>query len=283
MRKKFFKTFFQACSDSFSNPLLFWYGFLLFFPITTGYFLVFLFANNSPWVSSPLYTNSIFFFPLTFILSLWGKNKLILSLDSLSKKKEKKKEARFLQKFFSLFRLSFLFFFLSFVVILILSMPLSMYWANTKEISSTLFALAFVTYLPISFILFLVEEFSFFYISLSELSFRSALENGARIFLKYPWVSALYCFFLFLILSVFTFFFNIGMLGIVALLQKKTALQNPEASFLLLALLFAIWIIIVKHAFYIIFFKEIATPKEPTTKLKEDVLLETTLKDFPPA
>src|SRR6185369_14446587 len=78
MRKKFFKTFFQACSDSFSNPLLFWYGFLLFFPITTGYFLVFLFANNSPWVSSPLYTNSIFFFPLTFILSLWGKNKLIL-------------------------------------------------------------------------------------------------------------------------------------------------------------------------------------------------------------
>lgn len=291
MRKESFqKIFIHACKLSVTHAVLFFYSLLLLLPLIAAYFF-------SPFILSPSKEDSLYllewkyFIPffimvsIFFILSVFGKGRMVLFLDYIEKQKidpEKKRASLSLEIFSCALRLMCTFVILYAVDIILLSMPVIFFWVLSQELSNELCLLALATFFLTAFLLLVIEEFAFFYITLSKLKMRSALESSSKIFFQNSSLALTYSFLFFLTILIFTFCFNLGMLGITAVLQKFS-IEFSGWFWSVAGILFASWIIIVKHAFYLTFFKNIATPEEDPLTPDGEVVFEPALKDFPPA
>ncbi len=263
----------QAQTLSFSSAAFF-FGSLIALPLTVVSAL--LTTDTPPETSSTFIATTPFevaMFLLTLILVFCflflGKSGLILSFHATLQKKPSSKKI-FLRVLFSGFHKSLLLggliggFFL--VITSILLLPPLLSWAHTGEISSLLFSLSALTFLPIVLVGSIIQEFSFLYFLLSPLRMTSALNNSLRLFSYNQLLSLRFLLFTFSLSLLFTFSLNVVMLGIVALSQELGLISSSHLFFSLLAVMALGWFTAFKQALWMLFFRSIATPQEPETK-----------------
>jgi hypothetical protein len=123
-----------------------------------------------------------------FLLSLVGKAGLIKSVNLIVSKKKSsfktgwKEGKKYLGKLLQLF---LMFFFATFAIILVLGTPVAYLAITESWISAILVGmLAVAIFIPLIFVLALTNIFAEFYIVLSDLKVRSAIESGYNLLLK---------------------------------------------------------------------------------------------------
>lgn len=287
----FFKLFLQAWRTSFSRAyMLYVFGFFIALPLVVqNFFFSPLTEETDTQVLVSFLSDhalTIFFLTISFFLSsLLGKTGLIVLVNRLSRKKDSPlspSEGSLFQAIKKCLRLELAVILFFLIVVLLLSSPLLIFFWSTQEFSPTLFLLGLLVFLPVAVVAFFIREFSFFYILLSKLSLRSALESSAALFSRHKFNSFIFVFILFFLGGIFTFFFNLVMLDITVLSEKFALTPPHKAIPIVLSLLFTLWWSVFKQAFWFFFFKEIATPDEPE-KVEAGILVKESSPELPPA
>ena len=114
----------------------------------------------------------------------------------------------------------------------------------------------------------IVREYSLAYALLTPLRFWSTFESAARLYIRFQIPSLLYGVFLLLITVVFTFFSNLVMLGITALLQTLSFTGNTVITTLVVSFLFSSYAV-YEQALWITFFRSLVLP--PKTPSESNV------------
>lgn len=221
---------------------------------------------------------------LCLVMELFGKSNLIVSLSPLASGRPAASDNFTLVATFRTF-LRALFLELVIIaallaVIAILFTPVGIaLWKNPTAIGS-LVGLASITLIPFAVFAAFVREYGLIYLLLAKLSPRDALYSGASLFSRFALLSIFFGFFSLLITIVFTFCLNLSILSIDALfgrLSGESHVFSLVAAFILLT-----WFFIFRQALWILFFKEIAAPKNKDADTEEKVFADK-IPESPPA
>ncbi|MFZ2187303.1 MAG: hypothetical protein WAV46_01615 [Candidatus Moraniibacteriota bacterium] len=235
----------------------------------------------------------VFFFSLLllglFVVSVIGKSNLIVALSFIVHKHQlpnhpgtpRAVRNNFLRAF-SIESLTLLFLL---AVIGILCVPLLIASRTNPGALPTLISFGFLTFLLIALIVFLIKQFTLFYLLFSSLSLRGSIETGSFLFSRFMSLSFFFALFSFILTLLFTFFVNLVILGITVLWEKfgLSAGGMVLPSFALSAL-FLTWFAIFEQALWLAFFKAIASPQEKSKVAAETegVLENGVLPEIPP-
>jgi hypothetical protein len=224
-----------------------------------------------------------------FVIGTFGKSNLIASLSFVAGKTglpNYPTAARAIGKNFlrALF-IESLALLLLLLVIIILSLPLWIASSSNPEAVAPLTTLGFATLIPIVIIIFFIRQYALFYLLLSPLSVRSAIETGAGLFSRFVFPSLLFGLFSFALTALFTFFLNLAILSIVALSGKVSIPLGETAVSLAAGFVFFAWFAIFQQALWLAFFKAIAGTRdtEKTAAEKEAAFADNNLPETPPA
>lgn len=268
-----FLGFFQkAIKAAFTRPLSFLFGMLM---VVSSVEYLFLFLGEgsslragSAGIAAVIKSDPLFllFIPLIIGLSIFFKTSLILSL------KEKKarlssivhKAAR---SFWKLCLLETSALFLFFVVLMTLLIP-GILTAGNPALSKNLVFLGIAIFIPISIVIVFIEIYAFFFITLSQTSFRAGVELGYSLFMKRAATSIVFGT---LSLSLFIpFFFLLNLLGDV--LDETGHSSGIAAAGILPALLLQAGFLVIQKDAWLSFFHFIATPTEPEARVMDEAL-----------
>lgn len=222
-----------------------------------------------------------------FVISTLGKSNLIVSLSSVAGKtglKNYPDTARAIGKnFFSALLLDGLAVFLLLAVITILSLPLWIASLHNPEAMTPLISLGFLTFIPIIIIIFFVRQYALFYLLLSPLSIRGAIETSSVLFSRFFFPSLLFGLFSFALTTLFTFFLNLVILSIVVLSHKVSLPSGDTSISLATGLVFFSWFSVFQQALWIAFFKAIAGTHDTqkATAEKETAIANNNLPETP--
>ncbi|MFZ2299544.1 MAG: hypothetical protein WAW00_00205 [Candidatus Moraniibacteriota bacterium] len=177
--------------------------------------------------------------------------------------------------------------FLAFLIVIgILAIPPLIAASYNPEALPLLVLLSLITLVPLALILFFIKQFSLFYLLLSPLRIRGAIEVGSSLLYRRIAPSLLFGLFSFALSVLFTFCANLVIL-VITVLFDKISIPLPE-TYASLAIGFALfaWFAVFQQALWIAFFKSIAGPRdtEEPIKEKESVPIgNDTLPEIPPA
>lgn len=250
------------------------YAFGIWIALPGAALLVFLEKETAPSQVSPetfimehLFAFVIFLLGYFFFV-LFGKSNLIITLHETFHKSTPQKNTPLsttilpFKKALSL-DLAIIGFFL--ILIVILSLPALLSSLLFGILPESLILLEKLALFPVVIIGYFVREFAYFYFLLSPLRLKASFEAGSNLFMKH-WQYCLSFGLIFLFISVlFTFFMNLAMLGIVALLQKLLPMGNELAILFVISLIFLAWYEVFRQALWFTFFRFLATPKEKIT------------------
>lgn len=218
---------------------------------------------------------SLLFF-IWYILCLFlGKSRLILLFQTHQNRQKKNLDhmpSSWLG-FTKALQIDTLFFALFLLILFIIALPsLFALFVNDASLATLLF-LGELTLLPIILVGYLLREFTYFYSLLSPLTLKGSLEAASSLFSRQKFTCLTFGLHFFFVSLLFTFFFNFGMLSIVALLKQLPFL--PENTMLFtVSLLVLGWYEIFRQALWFHFFQSIARPKDPTPDEMVSVTLE---------
>ncbi|OGI14864.1 MAG: hypothetical protein A3E38_03020 [Candidatus Moranbacteria bacterium RIFCSPHIGHO2_12_FULL_54_9] len=221
-----------------------------------------LFSSYTPYEMLSL---TLVFLALS-IVGIFGKSNLIAALAFVAGKTESPNHPATLpairKNFFWALALECIAFLLLLAVVGIVAIPfLIASWQNPEALTS-LAHLGILTLIPVIIIIFFIKEYALFYLLLSPLPLRGAIEVGGALFSRRIGTSLLFGAFSFLLMAFFTFCLNLVILGIDALTKSIAApFAGTTLSLIASAVLFA-WFAIFQQALWIAFFKAIATPPE---------------------
>ena len=229
-------------------------------------------------VSRHPYDTAIFLV-VSYIFSLIGKSGLICSLDLLTKKDSPKKIfpplSILLRSLFRGMALDFFIVLFFLVIMCILSLPFLIASDMFETVPDSLITLFIIVIIPILIVAMFVRQFSFFYFLLSPVRLRAAFETSMDLLLRHRRICFMFGILLLIIALLFTFSFNLVMLGIVMLFQKL-APEVPQAALLFIGILALFtWYETFKQTLWFLFFRSLALPKAPETSDAEPVTLET--------
>lgn len=208
----------------------------------------------------------VLFFLITCITSLIGKSGLILSFQRVSKNDFSPLSlptlAQAMNRSFKI-ECATLFFLLC--LGLVVAVPFIVSLATFDLVPSSLRWLALFLIVPVTLVMLIIREFTFFYFLLTPgLRFRSALEASSALFQKHS-LSALHFILLVLMLTLlFTFFLNLAMLSIVALLHLLLP-KLADAVLVTVGSFFALSVFeVIRQGLWFRYFERLAKPKSPT-------------------
>lgn len=286
----------EAWRASLSHPFFFvWGGFValsflgnrLFIEMTG---LSFALGDSTPPTEEidflfPLVSSLLLIYLFFFLIRLFGKTGLILSLQSKQKKSGRKNiSLTFLRKnFFRALLLEAVVFAFTVSVTLVLLIPLIVASWHNPGVMRPLFIFSLTALVPIYIIIIFIREYSLFYLLLSGLPLRQSLETGSSLFSRFTYRSLLFGCYALLTLVVFTFFLNLAMLSNVVLLEKAGLIPLAKpASFFVGFMLFT-WFAVFYQALWYFFFIDLAAPKQPEVPEKESIIVKDNLPELPPA
>lgn len=203
-----------------------------------------------------------------FFFVLFGKSNLIIALNETVHENDPKKPFALsgyllaLKKAF-LLDMTIIGFFL--LLIAILSLPAILSSVLLGTIPPSLILLEKLVLFPIIIIGYFVREFAYFYSLLSPLRLKSSFEAASNLFVQHRLRCLFFGLFFLCIRILFTFFMNLAMLGIVALLQKLLPGTHGAISFFVTSLILLTWYEVFRQALWFTFFRFLATPKEKAT------------------
>lgn len=170
-------------------------------------------------------------------------------------------------------------------VIGILAIPLLIASSRNLEAQGLIAILSILTFIPVAIIIFLIKQLSLFYLLLSPVRTRGAIEVGSALFYRHIVPSLLFGLFALTLAVLFTFLTNLIIL-IVVLLFGKLSIPLPEiyASLAIGAAAFT-WFAVFQQALWLVFFKSIAGPRvtETAATEKAEALISGNLPETPPA
>ena len=269
----FLKIFFESWRLSFARPHFFVFGLLLTISTAVRFFV---FPSSEtltlPFLKEFLENHLLFvflFIILSFLLATIGKSSLVMTLAKEMKNDRSSHSVPLpslipsIKKGF-LIDLSLALFFLCLIIILLLPALVAILTLNT--LPSALSLLSLTVLLLIGIAAFFIREFAYFYYLLSPLGFRSALESSALLFHHYRFLSLLFGLCFLSVTLLFTFSWNLVMLGIVALTQKIFPAVSENAVFLIGILVFFSWYELFRQSAWLIFFRHLALPKKDASE-----------------
>lgn len=243
----------------------------------------FAFGENDPvsfWLTAAF---------LLFLFRTFGKSNLIATLAPLSQKEAsadplKIPALRSLRdNFFRALLLETVVFFFLIGIVLLLAAPAAFAFRYNEAALDTLVFLGFLVFLPIAAGIFFTREFAFFYLIISRLRLRSSFENGSALFFRHMYRSLAFGIFSLALTLAFTFCLNLVMLSIVALSQK-TGLPFLETTLWFSASLVIIgWWNVIRQTLWLLFFRDLAAPKDKEGTEKKSLLARDNLPETPPA
>ncbi len=246
----------------------FWmFGLLLSLPLLVQATLL----SDIPKEPSLLYTyitthsqELLFFFFVTCITSLIGKSGLILSFARASQKELHLSLHRLYQAVGQSLKIEIVTLLFLLCLGLFLSVPFVIALTSFGSVPSSLWWLALLFIIPVTLVMLIIREFTFFYFLLTpDLRFRSAIEASIALFQKHS-LSALHFILLVLTLTLlFTFFLNLAMLSIVAL--SHLLLPNlADAVLVTVGSFFALSVFeVIRQGLWFRYFERLAKPKSP--------------------
>ncbi|MEK9151456.1 MAG: hypothetical protein AAB547_02390 [Patescibacteria group bacterium] len=226
---------------------------------------------------------------LLFAISIFGKSNLIVSLAFITGKtglpNHPNTAHTIAKNFFRAFRLECLAFLAILAVIGILAIPLLIASSRNPEALTLLIPLSIFTLILVAIIVFLIKQLALFYLLLSPVRTREAIELGSALLYRFVIPNLLFGLFSLALAILFTFCVNLVILGI-AVLFDKASVPVPE-TYASLAIGFAsfAWFAVFQQALWLAFFKSIASPREPekVVEKEEAALITTNLPEIPPA
>lgn len=211
---------------------------------------------------------AVLFLVWYFFFVLFGKSNLIVTLNEALHTNAPQKNSSFstsitpLKKALSI-DLTIVGFFLILMVVFSLPAMLSSFLLGT--LPASLLLLEKLALLPVIIIGYFVREFAYLYFLLSPLRLKASFEASSNLFMTRRFHCLSFGLFFLCISILFTFFMNLAMLGIVALLQKLLPVGNELITLFVISLIFLTWYEIFRQALWFTFFRFLATPKEKTT------------------
>lgn len=228
------------------------------------------------------------FFLALFIISTFGKSNLIASLSFVAGKKNlpnyPNSFGAIRKNFSRAFILESLFFCFLLLAIGIVSLPLIIASSYNREAMQSLVTLGFVTLIPIIILIFFIRQYALFYLILSPLSIRGAIEAGCALFSRFVFPSFLLGLFLYALSTLFTFCLKLVILGIVTLANKASLPIGEVTLSLIIGLAFFSWLAIFQQSLWLAFFKAIATPtkEKGSVQEKDPDFVKNNLPETPP-
>ncbi len=278
----------RGWSLSLSRISLFLFGILIALPIGLEVFikpsseesfftLLSQYATFHPF-------GTLFLILSLFFTSLLGKSGLIIMLNKTEQDNQAAKKMPTLTEFLKAFKraiqldISVIGFFILLTIVLSLPALLATYTLGT--VPDILAFLSLLVFVPIIIVAFFIREFSYFYFLLSPLKLTSSLGAGANLFMNKRFLSITFGFFSLLITILFTFSFNLVMLGIVVVFQKIVPSLSENIVLLIVSLLYFSWYGVFRQTLWFLFFKSLAAPKDDLPE-KEEILLEKKVSEIP--
>lgn len=235
------------------------------------------------FVAQHLFVSALFLVWYFFFM-LFGKSNLIIALNETlhtnAPQKNTPLSARIapLKKALSL-DLIIIGFFL--ILITILSLPALLSSLLFGTLPASLLLLEKLALFPVIIIAYFVREFTYLYFLLSPLRLKASFEASSNLFMTRRFHCLSFGLFFLCISILFTFFMNLAMLGIVALLQKWLPAGNELITLFVISLLFLTWYEIFRQALWFTFFRFLATPKEKMTDETTAVPIEEKITEVP--
>ena len=247
----------------------FWiFGSILALPVFAQTLLLSDFPKEAPLFPSYVTTHPrelISFLLVSLVASLLGKAGLVLSFHLSSKNDTSRlTSATFFQSVWRSCVIdgAVLLFLLSLGLFLIIPFLVSFFVLDS--IPPTLHWLALVVVIPVTIVMLIVREFTYFYFLLTPgLRFRSALNASITLFQKHSLPSLQFILIVLFLTFLFTFSLNLAMLSIVALSHLffptlSTSVIITVGSFLALSLFE-----MIRQGLWFLYFERLAKPKNP--------------------
>jgi hypothetical protein len=213
------------------------------------------------------HTHGIITFALiAFVSTLIGKSGLIIALHKTTSLKESRLFSWIALRKAAIRGLQIECFSLLFVLILglVLMTPFLVALSSLGAIPPILHWLVLFVVIPITLVMLIVREFTFFYYLLTPgLRFRSALDAGIALFQKHSLTSLQFILLMFSFTLLFTFSLNLAMLSIVALSHLflppfSESILVTIGSFLALSVFE-----VIRQGLWFLYFERLAQPKDP--------------------
>lgn len=205
------------------------------------------------------------FFLISLVASLLGKAGLVLSFHFSSKDDTSRlSSATFIQAVWRSCVIDGAVFLFLLSLGLVLIIPFLVAFFVLGSIPSTLHWLALVVVIPITLVMLIVREFTYFYFLLTPgLRFRSALNASIALFQKHSLPSLQFILLVLSLTFLFTFSLNLAMLSIVALSHLffptlSTSVMVTIGSFLALSVFE-----VIRQGVWFLYFERLAKPKDP--------------------
>lgn len=167
------------------------------------------------------------------------------------------------------------FFFLIFLAI-IFSVPAFFSYFYKPAAFETLVLFCTFTFFLFLLVTFFVKELALFYVLLSQLSIRAAVENGHALFVRFFPRCLAFGIYALALLLLFTFFLDLFILTL------GESLRLPPFGKIAVSAFFLTWFSILYQALWFFFFRDLATPAVPEETTEKKVLLNEKVPEIPP-
>lgn len=277
MKKSLFDFLVESWHLSYARASFFLFGFISILPMVV---LDLFLKQNDELLSFeniytalrtyPLITTTLLI--LSIIITIIGKSFLITHLNANADHSAPKNIATPITKSIRIESTIILF-----VVFIVFLTTLPMLAANEVlgVVPNELGWLSTTLLLFILVVIMVVREYALIYTLLTPLGFRSTFESASKLYIRFQVPSLLYAVFMLLATAVFTFFSNLVMLGIVALLQSLSIVNTALVTMTVTSVLFS-GFAVYEQALWLTFFRSLALPpKDPaansTASIVEDI------------
>jgi hypothetical protein len=238
-------------------------------------------SGNGIWIFFSLW------FIFLFVVKTFGESNLIVALSSVAGKTglpNYPNAARAMgQNFFRALLVEGIALFLILAIIGVLSLPLWIAYTRNPQVMDLLIVLILLTFIPIIVMIFFIRQYALFYLLLSPLSLRRAIETAGALFSSFFFPSLLFGMFFGVLFILFTFCWKLVTLGIVALVHWTTMPLREGIISLAVSFVFFVWFAIFQQALWLAFFKSIAGASDTKKAVAEkETAFTDSLPEIPP-
>jgi hypothetical protein len=156
------------------------------------------------------------------------------------------------------------------ILALVFATPSLVALSNNRGAFEGAALLGVFAFLPVVCAVLFIRQYGLFYLLLSSLRFRSSIDQGTALFLKFFLRSIAFFIFSFAIAVVFTFFLNAAMLGTSSLFTKVGFGYFSRQAALGIGFVGFVWYTVFDQALSLGFFEDIASGKDTAKSLPEE-------------